>query len=77
MCMRFVDKVQENRNNLAKLSNVQNTILKQVNSLTTVTPGTPVYPVASSPASPPWANQILDQGKSVVNYGVYYFTYMN
>ncbi|VUZ42548.1 unnamed protein product [Hymenolepis diminuta] len=57
----LTNKVQENRNNLAKLSNVQNTILKQVNSLTTVAPGTPVYPVASSPASPPWANQILDQ----------------
>ncbi|KAM3174500.1 hypothetical protein ACTXT7_010430, partial [Hymenolepis weldensis] len=52
----LTNKVRENRNNLAKLSNVQNNILKQVNSLTTAAPGT----VASS-SSPPWANQILDQ----------------
>lgn len=56
----FEDKVQENRNSLSKLSNVQNTILKQVNALN-MAPGTVVGPVASSP---PWANQILDQGES-------------
>nr|CDS29595.1 enhancer of mRNA decapping protein 4 [Hymenolepis microstoma] len=56
----LTNKVLENKNNLAKLSNDQKIILKQVNSLTTVAPGTPVCPVASSTTPPPWANQILD-----------------